>query len=147
MLGSVIVEEVIYQRLKQGPAIMGQIGEDNLHGLNELPQDAGVPAILYYAEMSNYGDPPVGVTGIEFEEMDVVVRVVVGGGSLDDAIEPAMEQLELITGMDQVLATFQGDDYTLTFKPLSEFLPTTLREGTRFYRQLGTSYRVTIQRG
>jgi hypothetical protein len=146
MFASIIVDQIIYQRLDDAPAVTDLVG-GNIYGLPRVPQTGDVPALLYYMESSRYGEFPVLPTSddLNYETVRYVIKVACEGTSTVPIEEAAVEQQELFAGLT-VGADYRGRHYELSFTILGEIPNTTVEDGEKIYRQLGNVYDIEVVR-
>lgn len=147
MFGSIVAEEVIYQRLSSDPTITGTVGE-SVWALMSVPQGEPIPALLFYRTNSSYGGYASAVESddINYEEMLYEVHVVCEGTSTVPIEDAAERQMDLLSGFEAQVQ-YRGRNYQLLFTAEGETMLGSVQEGPQFYRDLGTVYRVEISRG
>ncbi len=141
MFGTKIASRVIQAELLTLPEVIA-IGTAKVVGLPVLPQGAGaLPGLAFYPEFTAY----TGAMGSKtsYERLRFVIKAMCEGTSTGPIDAVALAQLAHFDGLT-VDVTLDGTNYQLTFSPNSEVLPTTVVDGDRFYRQLGTVYDIEL---
>lgn len=148
MLASILVEQVIYQRLTSSAIITDTVGE-SAHGLTFVPQDEPLPALLFHYQSTGYPTGSVNTNAadeINIEELEYVVKFQCEGTSTTPIEAAALEQLRLLAGL-LADVEYDGRSYQISFSAIGEAPLPTLQENQNVYRQLGTVYSVEVVRG
>jgi hypothetical protein len=140
VFGSEIVSTVTYAQLVALPGVIAGFA-GKVVGLPVLPQAVALPGIAFYPEFSAY----TGAIGArtDYEQMRWAIKAMCAGTSTAPITAIANEMLEHFDDLT-VDVTYNGANYQVTFSANSEVLPTTVVDGSTFYRQLGTVCNVDI---
>lgn len=143
MIGSEVVNTLVYQRMSANTAVTDVVG-DRMASIEIVPNGLGFPALLFHPSSSEYHSAISGQA--DSETIGYQVRVICKGTSTDPIWDAALAQLADLGGNTFRLAV-NGDNYAVTFTATGETIPTTVYEGGTYYRILGTSYDVHVTKG